>query len=120
MVEESFTYFRDNVEYSITRYYRLPPNQAPDGSAQPLQILPPWEELSLVDQTGAWLLVAKNSVLEDNSPEKMQKAHDELMAIREELAGVFDFKAFDRRAHDTRVAQQSNNMPAPLPQTLRA
>jgi len=62
----------------------------------------------------------KSQVLDDNSPEKMQKAQDGLMAIREELLGVFDFKVFDRRAHDTRLVQQISNMPAPLPQTVRA
>ncbi len=34
--------------------------------------------------------------------------------------GVFDFKVFDRRSHDTRLTQQFSNTPIPLPQTVRA
>jgi len=37
----------------------------------------------------------------------MRKASDELITARDQLAGVFDFKAWDRFAQDTRFPQVS-------------
>jgi mediator of RNA polymerase II transcription subunit 18, fungi type len=119
-IEESYTYFRDNIEYSLVQYRPLPALPGADGQPLPLQSMPPWDEIDPVDPACKWILFVRSHVLEDNSPEKMQKAHEELMAIRDELLGVFEFKIFDRRAHDTRLTQQTNNMPAPLPQKVRA
>ena len=113
-IEESQSYFRDNIEFTFVRYYPLPPSGA-EQQLQQSSPLPPWEDISLQDPAGKWLLFVKVHVADDNSPEKMQKAQEQLMVIREELLGVFDFKVIDRRAHDTRVAQQGNNMPLPLP-----
>ena len=114
-IEESQSYFRDNIEFTFVRYYPLPASAIADQQSQPPLPLPSWEDISLQDPAGKWLLFVKVHVTDDNSPEKMQKAQEQLMLIREELLGVFDFKVIDRRAHDTRVAQQGNNMPLPLP-----
>ncbi len=132
-VEESYSYFRDSIEYSLVRYYLVPTvatgPPGPDGGSsqpqpqpepEPLDSLPAWDQLTPVDPAGKWILYVKTEVPEDNSPENMQKAQDELMAVREQLTGVFDFKVFDRRAHDTRIAQPVTNIPAPLPQVVRA
>lgn len=123
-IEESVSYFIDNIELSLVRYYHLPPQQQQQGAdpsrgSQPLASLPPWTTLQPLDPSGNWMLFVRTTVLEDNSPEKVKKAQDELFAMRERLAGVFDFKAIDRRAHDTRIAQPVSNVPAPMPQTQR-
>lgn len=38
----------------------------------------------------------------ESSPDRMQQAHVQLEKARKALVGVFDFKIFDRRCHDTR------------------
>ncbi|KLU87133.1 hypothetical protein MAPG_06137, partial [Magnaporthiopsis poae ATCC 64411] len=55
----------------------------------------------------------------DNAPDKIKKAQDDLYAMRDKLAGVFDFKIVDRRVHDTRISQPISNLPAPMPMAQR-
>ena len=119
-IEETYSYFRDNIEYTLTRYLQLPPSP-PNGSPQP-QVLPAWESLTPLDPAGKWVLWVRTHVVDDTSPEKMQRAHDDLVTVRDgELHGVFDFQVLDRRAYDTRLAQAPiSNTPVPLPQTVRA
>src|SRR5688572_10822080 len=108
------------MEYSLVRHYSLPPFTNAAGSPQPLPKLPPWPTpppasadsaspaqssttgMRLVDPAGKWMLFVRKHVLEDNSPEKLLRSHEELNAIRDQLAGVFDFRVFDRRCLDTR------------------
>lgn len=65
-----------------------------------------------------WILQARIHVLQDNKPDELRKAQDQLMAIRNELDGVFEFRNIDRKVHDTRVAQQPQGVQA-LPQKVR-
>ncbi|KXH67931.1 hypothetical protein CSAL01_01100 [Colletotrichum salicis] len=66
------------------------------------------------------------SVMKDNNyqfkseaiEETYQFFREDLANIRRELEGVFEFKTFDRRIHDTRVAVEMRNAPAPLPQVM--
>lgn len=62
--------------------------------------------------------MVKVHVLQDNQPDEVRKAHETLAAIRRELEGVFEFRLFDRRIHDTRVAVEMRTGPAPLPQVI--
>lgn len=64
-----------------------------------------------------WFLLVKAHVLQDNKPDEIRKAQDQLLGIRGELDGVFDFKGIDRKVHDTRVAQQQQGIQA-LPQKV--
>jgi mediator of RNA polymerase II transcription subunit 18, fungi type len=82
---------------------------------QPPSILPPWESLSLVDKEKRWLFVVRYHVLQDNKPDEIKKGQEIILGIRKELEGVFDFRAYDRRCHDTRIAKEINNTVAPLP-----
>lgn len=68
------------------------------------------------------MLWVRTHVVEDTTPEKMHRAIDELVAVRDgELHGVFDFKVLDRRAYDTRLSLVPiSTTPVPLPQTVRA
>lgn len=120
-IEESVSYFIDSVEISLVRYYHLPPAGAAEGPAQPLggAVLPAWSSLRLLDPSGTWMLFVRTTVLEDNAPDKIKKAQDDLYAMRDKLAGVFDFKIVDRRVHDTRISQPMNNLPAPMPMAQR-
>jgi len=118
-VEESYSFFRDNIEYTLTRYLQLPPGATSGTGPLPL---PAWDALTPVDPAGKWVLWVRTHVVEDTTPEKMHRALDELVAVRDgELHGVFDFKVLDRRAYDTRVSQVPiSTTPVPLPQTVRA
>ena len=49
------------------------------------------------------MLMVKLCVLEDNDPEKIKTAMNELMEIRTKMEALFDFKPVDRRDFDTRV-----------------
>ena len=87
-IEESYKWWLDNVEYSLTKYIPIPPGQAPNLAA--LEPVAPF-----------WILYVCSQ--NDSSPERMKESQIALGGVRERLLGLFDFKVFDRRAHDTRV-----------------
>lgn len=90
---------RANVEFSFSRYYH--PGAA--GHSSPLSSLPAWADLRPIDPANNWVLAVRLFVAEDNQPEKMKKANEELMAVKTELEKLFDFQAIDRRVFDTRI-----------------
>ncbi|KXJ96645.1 mediator complex, subunit Med18 [Microdochium bolleyi] len=121
MIQESYTFVRGSVEFVFTQYYHLPdaamralstgsgpsPTPAPgssSSSSSPAPTLPAWADLRPVDPARKWILSVRLSVVEDNQPEKMQKATDELLAVRGEMERLFEFKVVDRRVFDTRMA----------------
>ncbi|RDA85845.1 hypothetical protein CP532_4894 [Ophiocordyceps camponoti-leonardi (nom. inval.)] len=124
MIEEECRFFRDDVEFCLTRSYLVHPirdyttlesrTQLPTG---PSPSLPSWDSLMTVDQQRRWILHVKTHVLQDNKPDEIRKAQDRLMSIRTELDGVFDFKTIDRKVHDTRIALQQPGIQA-LPQKV--
>ncbi|KAK0625965.1 mediator complex, subunit Med18 [Immersiella caudata] len=90
-IEESYKWWLDNLEYSLTKYIPIPPGQTPNLAA--LEPVVPF-----------WILYVRSQT--DSSPERMKESQIALAGVRERLLGVFDFKAFDRRAHDTRIMGQ--------------
>lgn len=84
---------------------------------QPVAALPTWENLTSVDAHRRWTLQVKTHVLQDNKPDEIRKAQDQLMALRAELDGVFDFRSIDRKVHDTRIALQQQGVQV-LPQKI--
>jgi mediator of RNA polymerase II transcription subunit 18 len=102
LIQETFTFVRDNVEFALSRWYHLP--QSPPASA-PGAALPAWSELKPMDPARKWMFTVALNVMEDNQPEKMKKANDELLHIRTELEQMFEFKSIDRRVFDTRIAK---------------
>lgn len=123
-VEEVYQFFRDDIEFCLTRHYfiksigeyspleaRMTPNE------EPVAALPAWESLTRVDAQDRWILQVKAHVVQDNKPDEIRKAQDTLMNVRGELEGVFDFKIIDRKVHDTRVAQQMQGVQV-LPQKV--
>ncbi|GJC81420.1 mediator of RNA polymerase II transcription subunit 18 [Colletotrichum liriopes] len=113
-VEETYQFFRDDVEFCLSRHYILQMN----GDNGPLTQTAPWDTMSPADPGRRWMFLIKVHVHQDNKPDEILKAHEQLANIRRELEGVFDFKMFDRRIHDTRVAVEMRNAPAPLPQVM--
>ncbi|KAK0651164.1 mediator complex, subunit Med18 [Cercophora newfieldiana] len=89
-IEESYKWWQSNLEYALTRIFPISPESAPT-----MATLKPVAPL--------WFLYVR--VQNDSSPDRMKEGHAALSAVRERLLGVFDFKAFDRRVHDTRVMQ---------------
>src|SRR5258708_1861543 len=123
-VEEMHRFYRDDVEYCLFRQYFTRPinDYAPLESRNthptpPHGQLPAWETLTPLDSQNRWILVVKAHVVQDNKPDEIRKAQDQLLGIRGELDGVFDFKAIDRKVHDTRVAQQQQGVQV-LPQKV--
>lgn len=118
-----YRFFRDEVEFCLTRHYFLKPigeHTALERQSQPaslLSTLPSWDELTAVDVQNRWVLQVKAHVVQDNQPDEIRKVQDHLLAIRNELDGVFNFRSIDRKVHDTRVAQQPQGIQA-LPQRV--
>jgi mediator of RNA polymerase II transcription subunit 18 len=124
MVEESYRFFREDVEFCLSRqlfmrpltdYARVDPNSAAPSS--PVERLPAWESLTAVDLQDRWALQVKAHVVQDTKPDEIKKAQDQLMSIRGELDGVFDFRPVDRKVYDTRIALQAQGIQA-LPQKM--
>ncbi|KAI1471296.1 mediator complex, subunit Med18 [Daldinia caldariorum] len=106
MIQESYSFVRENVEFVFSRYYRLPLSDEELGNkpeGRPRAALPPWADLRPVDPAQKWVLNVKLNVMEDSQPEKVKKANGELLAVKAELEKIFDFKAVDRRVFDTRI-----------------
>lgn len=101
MIQETFSFVRENIELVFSRYYYLP--ESP-GKSVPLTSLPAWSELKPVDPARKWVLNVKLNVMEDNQPDKMKKATEELMSVKVEFDSIFEFKVVDRRTFDTRIA----------------
>lgn len=88
-----------NVVFELTRYL-LPPN---DTHSTPLNELPPYESLVPFDSDNKWILTASALVLDGTNPEQMKKGIDELVAVKSDFEGCFEFQALDRHIFDTRV-----------------
>ncbi len=61
-IEESYTYFRDGIEFSLVRYYELPKAYTNDGKPQPRLTFPAWGDLDPVDPARKWVLFVKSHV----------------------------------------------------------
>lgn len=100
LVQETYTFIRDNIEFVLSRNYYIPTAAAQTG---PSQQLPAWSDLKPVDPARKWILNVKRDVIEDNQPEKMKQAQKGLMEVKAELEPLFTFFPIDRRVFDTRI-----------------
>lgn len=115
-IEETYQFFRDDVEFCLFRHYLL---RSVVTDNTPLAHVGDWETtFTPTDPGQRWLFMIKVHVVQDSKPEEVLKAHEQLASIRRELEGVFEFRTFDRRVHDTRVAVEMRNAPAPLPKVM--
>ncbi|KAI0136755.1 mediator complex, subunit Med18 [Xylariales sp. AK1849] len=101
LIQETYSFIRDNVEFVFSRYYQLPYSP---GQSGPAASLPLWSDLKLVDPARKWMFSVKRNVMEDSQPEKMKEANKEIMDVKVELDTMFEFQAIDRRVLDTRIA----------------
>ncbi|KAI5462045.1 mediator complex, subunit Med18 [Mariannaea sp. PMI_226] len=124
-IEEIYRFFREDIEFCLVRQYypyAYAPNYAPTTPsgwvpAAPEAKLPAWENLITVDTQKRWFLFVKAHVLQDHKPDEIRKVQDQLLGIRNELDGVFDFRSIDRKVYDTRIAQQQQGIQT-LPQKV--
>ncbi|KJK83198.1 hypothetical protein H634G_01327 [Metarhizium anisopliae BRIP 53293] len=124
ILEENYRFFREEIEFCLTRQYFLrsigdyAPLESRGGQQpSPLTSLPAWDAVTPVDMQNRWILLVKSHVVQDNKPDDIKLAQDQLLSIRGELEGAFDFKIIDRKVHDTRIAQQQQGIQA-LPQKV--
>ena len=100
MIEESYQWWFNGIEYELLRSFTLAPSL---DSAAPPQIPNP---SSLKPVSPLWILHVRavvDSAPSDTMPERMKQGLSRLVQVRETFKGVFDFKVFDRRCHDTRI-----------------
>jgi mediator of RNA polymerase II transcription subunit 18 len=107
-----YRFFREDTEFCLVRQYY--PKEYSINQGAPLS---GWESLIPVDTQRRWFLFVKGHILQDNKPDEIRKIQDQLLAIRAELEGVFEFKNIDRKVYDTRVAQQQQGIQS-LPQKM--
>ncbi|KFG78044.1 hypothetical protein MANI_000620 [Metarhizium anisopliae] len=124
MRDNNYRFFREEIEFCLTRQYFLrsigdyAPLESRGGQQpSPLISLPAWDAVTPVDMQNRWILLVKSHVVQDNKPDDIKLAQDQLLSIRGELEGAFDFKIIDRKVHDTRIAQQQQGIQA-LPQKV--
>ncbi|KAI1121344.1 mediator complex, subunit Med18 [Nemania abortiva] len=99
LIQETYSFNRGDLEIVLSRYYHLP-----ESPGRPIPHLPPWDDLRPVDSAQKWVLNVKLYVADDGQPEKLVKAHEELMRYKTEFDKLFDFKIVDRKAFDTRIS----------------
>ena len=99
-IEESYKWWRDGVEFSLVRILALPPTLLSPDSAQTFPLL-----ADLPAVAPMWMLYAR-VVAPESTPAQVGQCIEQLNDIHAKLFGVFDFKLFDRRVHDTRFAPQ--------------
>jgi mediator of RNA polymerase II transcription subunit 18 len=123
-MEESYRFYRDDVEFCLSRQLfirsindHIPLESRNDYPSPPYSRLPAWDFMIPVDSQNRWTLLVKAHVLQDNKPDEIRKAQEQLQSIRTELEGVFNFRIIDRKVHDTRVAQQQQGVQV-LPQKV--
>jgi len=101
-VEESYHWFayEGGVEYVLFKTYRVKSEDNLGQSAATPQEESFDMESQTVDFMPFWVLHVRVQTAVD--PEHMAKGLRILQQIDDKFAGLFDFKVFDRRAHDTR------------------
>ncbi|KAK9414796.1 putative Mediator of RNA polymerase II transcription subunit 18 [Seiridium unicorne] len=100
LIQETYTFIRDNIEFVLSRNYYLP---SVSEVAGPSSSLPAWSDLKPVDPARKWMFQVKRDVIEDSQPEKMKQAQKDLLEVKAELEAIFSFVPIDRRVLDTRI-----------------
>jgi mediator of RNA polymerase II transcription subunit 18, fungi type len=106
----------NNLVLLLHRILRFPDksaisSQATNGHSQstvgslggPVEELPYFSDLQLLDKSGSWILQSSVRVLDGSKPESMALGINELKAFKDQMKGVVDLEVGDRLALDTRV-----------------
>ncbi|KAK4101795.1 hypothetical protein N658DRAFT_424939 [Parathielavia hyrcaniae] len=99
IIEESYSWWLDGVEYTLNRMFQ-PASLDPAPSVPHLASLEPFAPF--------WVLLVRakvDSLPAATMPARMKQGQAHLVQARDRLLGVFDFRAFDRRCHDTRIQE---------------
>lgn len=102
MIQESHRFVLGNVVFDFSRYLQLPPNETESVSSIRSR-LPVYDSLVPFDSENKWVLTASVLVFNGSNPDHMQKGIDELMTVKTDFEGCFDFQALERLVFDTRV-----------------
>jgi mediator of RNA polymerase II transcription subunit 18, fungi type len=102
IIQECHRFVLGNVVFDFSRYLQLPPSET-ESTSSIRSRLPAYESLIPFDTEKKWVLMASVLVFNGNNPDHMQKGIDELMTVKMDFEGCFDFQALDRHTFDTRV-----------------
>ncbi len=91
-----------NVVFELTRYLQIPVNENETGATIRNQ-LPAFDLLTPFDTENKWILTASVLVAKGDDPVQMKTGMDELVAVKTDFEGCFDFKPLDRHIFDTRI-----------------
>ncbi|RFU36181.1 hypothetical protein B7463_g170, partial [Scytalidium lignicola] len=112
IIEETYRFVLGNAVFCLTRHLRIPDElqeKEQDGSLRINSRLPAFETLTPFDPEDKWILTASIEVLNGNDPEQVQRGIDELMTMKSEFEGCYDFQLMDRHAFDTRVMVKTSS-----------
>lgn len=90
--------------FYLSRYLEFP-QESPESqdATSPMGVLPPFESLEPYDAEDKWVLTASVEVQNGNDQAQIKDAIGQLMHVKAEFEGCFDFKVIERTRFDTRV-----------------
>lgn len=103
----------DDMVLFLHRVLNLPENSPPPPQQQqqpqqptpktPVQSLPPFKNLSLLDPSGGYILQACVTVQDSGNPDLLKAASQRLLALKEQLKSIVRLEPADRLSLDTRI-----------------
>ncbi|RDL37775.1 Uncharacterized protein BP5553_05208 [Venustampulla echinocandica] len=102
-IHECYRFVHGNAMFELSRYLQLPEEGESTQPEDLLGALPPFESLTPFDGEDKWILTISAKVLNGNDPDQMQQGIGELMTIKTEFEGCFDFHTVARHTLDTRL-----------------
>ena len=92
-----------NVVFEVTRYLQIPLKENETVATTIRDHLPDFDILKPFDSDDKWILTASVLVTKGDDPIQMKTGMDELVVVKSDFEGCFDFKALDRHIFDTRI-----------------
>ena len=102
VIQESNRFVHGDVVFELARYLQFPVGDNENHST-PRNGLPEFDTLRPFDSENKWILTASTIVTKGDDPDQVKKGMDQLVAIKDDFEGCFDFKVLDRHIFDTRV-----------------
>jgi len=102
VIQESNRFVHGDVIFELTRYLQFPVGEN-DNPSTIRNELPDFESLTPFDSENKWILTASTIVTRGDNPQQVKKGTDQLVAIKDDFDGCFDFRVLDRHIFDTRV-----------------
>lgn len=102
VIQETNRFVHGDVVFELTRYLQFPVGEN-DNPSTIRNELPDFDTLTPFDSENKWILSASTIVTRGDNPQQVKKGTDQLVAIKDDFEGCFDFKVLDRHIFDTRV-----------------